>query len=108
MWYLFVALWGVILIHEVWVRMTQIKEIPYSQFQTYLGAGRVQGQDLPDKMQRCRDQCQQGQPVGAQQPAGPTTTRLSVSMPHGWLPGEYKLEFILNNKAVGLKTFAVN
>ena len=42
MWYLFVALWGVILIHEVWVRMTQIKEIPYSQFQTYLGAGRVQ------------------------------------------------------------------
>ena len=42
MWYVFVALWGVILIHEVWVRITQIQEIPYSQFQTYLAGGRVQ------------------------------------------------------------------
>jgi cell division protease FtsH len=41
-WYVFIAIWGVVLAHEVWVRMTQIQEIPYSQFQTYLGAGRVQ------------------------------------------------------------------
>ena len=42
LWYVFLALWGVILIHEVWVRFTQIQEIPYSQFQSYLANGRVQ------------------------------------------------------------------
>jgi cell division protease FtsH len=41
-WYVFIAIWGVILIHETWVRMTQIQEIPYSQFQNYLANGRVQ------------------------------------------------------------------
>jgi cell division protease FtsH len=41
-WYVFLAIWGVILIHEVWTRMMQIQEIPYSQFQSYLTAGRVQ------------------------------------------------------------------
>jgi len=41
-WYLFVAIWGVFFAHEIWLRMTQIQEIPYSQFQTYLGTGRVQ------------------------------------------------------------------
>ena len=41
-WYLFIAIWGVFFAHEIWLRMTQIQEIPYSQFQTYLGAGRVQ------------------------------------------------------------------
>ncbi|MBM2802382.1 MAG: ftsH [Deltaproteobacteria bacterium] len=41
-WYVFIALWGVILIHEVWARMTQIQEISYSQFQTYLAGGRIQ------------------------------------------------------------------
>ena len=41
-WYVFFAIWGVIFAHGIWVRMTQIQEIPYSQFQTYLGSGRVQ------------------------------------------------------------------
>ena len=41
-WYVFLAIWGVILLHEFWVRATQIQEIPYSQFQTYLAAGRVE------------------------------------------------------------------
>jgi cell division protease FtsH len=40
-WYFFLAIWGVILVHSVWVRATQIQEIPYSQFQSYLAAGRV-------------------------------------------------------------------
>jgi cell division protease FtsH len=40
-WYFFLAIWGVILVHGVWVRATQIQEIPYSQFQQYLAAGRV-------------------------------------------------------------------
>jgi cell division protease FtsH len=41
-WYLFIAIWGVIFAHEIWLRMTQIQEIPYSQFQTYLNSGRIQ------------------------------------------------------------------
>src|SRR5512140_3293390 len=41
-WYLFIAIWGVIFAHETWLRMTQIQEIPYSQFQTYLNSGRIQ------------------------------------------------------------------
>jgi cell division protease FtsH len=42
LWYVFFAIWGVILLHEVWVRTTQTREIPYSQFQTYLNTGRIQ------------------------------------------------------------------
>ena len=41
-WYVFLALWGIFLLHEAWVRMTQIQEIPYSQFQSYLASERVQ------------------------------------------------------------------
>ena len=40
-WYFFLAIWGVIIFHSLWVRATQIQEIPYSQFQQYLTAGRV-------------------------------------------------------------------
>jgi cell division protease FtsH len=42
LWYVFLAIWGVILVHELWVRTTQIREIPYSQFQSYLTTGRVE------------------------------------------------------------------
>jgi cell division protease FtsH len=41
-WYLFITIWGVFFAHEIWLRMTQIQEIPYSQFQTYLNSGRIQ------------------------------------------------------------------
>src|SRR5437763_7952988 len=42
-WYVFIALWGVVLLHGLWVQMTQqIEEIPYSQFQTYLTEGRIE------------------------------------------------------------------
>jgi cell division protease FtsH len=41
-WYLLVALWGVLIVHELWVRATQIQEIPYSQFQAYLTANRIE------------------------------------------------------------------
>src|SRR5437870_1279337 len=42
-WYVFIALWGVVLLHGLWVQMTQqIEEIPYSQFQTYLAEGRIE------------------------------------------------------------------
>jgi cell division protease FtsH len=40
-WYFFLAIWGVVILHGLWVRATQIQEIPYSQFQQYLAAGRV-------------------------------------------------------------------
>lgn len=35
-WYVFIALWGVILLHNLWLQATQIEQIPYSQFQAYL------------------------------------------------------------------------
>ena len=35
-WYVFIALWGVILLHNLWLQATQIEQIPYSQFQDYL------------------------------------------------------------------------
>ncbi len=35
-WYVFIALWGVILLHNLWLQATRIEQIPYSQFQTYL------------------------------------------------------------------------
>lgn len=40
-WYIFVALWGVVLLHSLWMQATQIEQIPYSQFQTYLSQGRI-------------------------------------------------------------------
>jgi cell division protease FtsH len=41
-WYFIFALWGVLIINILWMRATQIQEIPYSQFQTYLAANRVE------------------------------------------------------------------
>ncbi|HSK29842.1 MAG TPA: ATP-dependent metallopeptidase FtsH/Yme1/Tma family protein, partial [Candidatus Limnocylindria bacterium] len=41
-WYFIFALWGVLIINILWVRATQIQEIPYSQFQAYLAANRVE------------------------------------------------------------------
>jgi cell division protease FtsH len=40
-WYIFIAVWGVFLLHALWVQSTQIEQIPYSQFQTYLNEGRI-------------------------------------------------------------------
>ena len=41
-WYLFIALWGVLIVHALWVRAVRTPEIPYSQFQTYLAEGRIE------------------------------------------------------------------
>ena len=40
-WYLFIALWGVVILHSVWMQATRIEQIPYSQFQEYLNDGRI-------------------------------------------------------------------
>ncbi|MCS6924622.1 MAG: ATP-dependent zinc metalloprotease FtsH [Candidatus Binatia bacterium] len=41
-WYVFIALWGVLILHGLWVQATrQTERIPYSQFQTYLQEGRI-------------------------------------------------------------------
>jgi cell division protease FtsH len=40
-WYVFVAVWGVLLLHSLWMQTVQIEQIPYSQFETYLKEGRV-------------------------------------------------------------------
>ena len=42
LWYVFFALWGVMVLHSAWVRATRITQIPYSEFQTYLNAGQVE------------------------------------------------------------------
>jgi cell division protease FtsH len=41
LWYVFFAIWGVLVVHGAWVQATSIQQIPYSQFQTYLTEGRV-------------------------------------------------------------------
>ena len=41
-WYFIFALWGVLILNVLLMRYTQIQEIPYSQFQTYLAANRVE------------------------------------------------------------------
>ena len=40
-WYVFVAVWGVLLLHRLWVETVQIEQIPYSQFESYLAEGRI-------------------------------------------------------------------
>ena len=40
-WYVFIAVWGVFLIHSLWVQTLQVEQIPYSQFETYLQEERV-------------------------------------------------------------------
>ncbi|HXG20894.1 MAG TPA: ATP-dependent zinc metalloprotease FtsH [Methylomirabilota bacterium] len=40
-WYVFVAVWGVLLLHNLWMQSLQIEQIPYSQFETYLKEGRI-------------------------------------------------------------------
>ena len=41
-WYFIFALWGVLILNVLLMRYTQIQEIPYSQFQAYLAANRVE------------------------------------------------------------------
>lgn len=41
-WYVFLAIWGVLLLHNLWVQTTQVQQIPYSQFQTYLTEKRIE------------------------------------------------------------------
>jgi cell division protease FtsH len=40
-WYVFIAVWGVLLLHSLWMQSVQIEQIPYSQFETYLKENRV-------------------------------------------------------------------
>ncbi|MBI3245284.1 MAG: ATP-dependent metallopeptidase FtsH/Yme1/Tma family protein [Deltaproteobacteria bacterium] len=41
-WYVFIAVWGVLLLHNLWVQSLQTEQIPYSQFETYLKEDRVE------------------------------------------------------------------
>src|SRR5271170_5936437 len=40
-WYLFLAIWGILFVHDLWVQMNAIETIPYNQFLTYLSSGNV-------------------------------------------------------------------
>lgn len=40
--YVFIAFWGVLLLHEAWMRYTSVAEIPYNQFQSLLQEGRLE------------------------------------------------------------------
>ncbi len=41
-WYVFVAVWGVLLLHNLWVQSLQTEQIPYSQFEAYLKEDRIE------------------------------------------------------------------
>ena len=40
--YLFLAFWGVLILHEAWTRYTNMAELPYNQFQRLLQEGRLE------------------------------------------------------------------
>jgi cell division protease FtsH len=40
-WYVILAILGVLWLHDIWVQSRQIEPIPYSQFQDYLKDGRI-------------------------------------------------------------------
>jgi cell division protease FtsH len=42
-WYIFLVMWGILLLQTWWIReQTPVERIPYSQFQTYLADGRIE------------------------------------------------------------------
>ncbi len=41
-WYVLMAVLGVMLLHDLWVQVREIEPIPYSEFQTYLKEGKVE------------------------------------------------------------------
>jgi ATP-dependent Zn protease len=42
-WYVFLAMWGVLLLQTLWTReQNPVERIPYSQFLTYLSEGRIE------------------------------------------------------------------
>jgi cell division protease FtsH len=49
MWYVFIAIWGVLLLQSAWRQAAQVEQIPYSEFRAYLEEGLVEevqiGQD---------------------------------------------------------------
>jgi cell division protease FtsH len=53
-WYVFLAIWAVILIHDFFLAMQKLEEVPYSEFKTLVAAGEVEevsitGQSLSGK-----------------------------------------------------------
>ena len=41
--YVFIAIWGVVILHSLWVQYANpVEQIPYSQFQTYLADGKIE------------------------------------------------------------------
>ncbi|MBM4255505.1 MAG: ATP-dependent zinc metalloprotease FtsH [Deltaproteobacteria bacterium] len=43
LWYIFIAIWGIVILHSLWVQyMNPVEQIPYSQFQTYLDQGKIE------------------------------------------------------------------
>jgi cell division protease FtsH len=49
--YLFLALFGVLLVHDLWTQWTAVAHIPYSQFQHLLEAGKVKAVEIgPDEI----------------------------------------------------------
>lgn len=53
-WYVFLAIWAVILIHDFFLAMQKLEEVPYSEFKTLVAAGQVEevsitGQSLSGK-----------------------------------------------------------
>jgi len=41
LWYILIAVMGVVLLRDIWVQSSSIQTIPYSQFETYLDQGAI-------------------------------------------------------------------
>ncbi len=41
-WYVFLAIWAVILIHDFFLAMQKLEELPYSEFKALVAAGQVE------------------------------------------------------------------
>ena len=50
-WYVLLAVMAVILVHDFLVALQKIEEIPYSEFKTLVGAGRIADVSLGSQLQ---------------------------------------------------------
>ena len=41
LWYILIAVMGVVFLRDLWVQTRTIEPIPYSQFETYLDQGKI-------------------------------------------------------------------
>ncbi len=79
-WYVFLAIWAVILIHDFLLAVQKVEELPYSEFKTLVAAGQVEevsvsGQSLSGKL-KAKEEGQRGAKDEVELPKLFTTVRV--------------------------------